>query len=74
MMQINEAVTRGREFLRNIHNSAISPHTIVEIMASLADNHVEQEQTFKALLEVTQDCKTDEEFLTAVRAVLEKED
>ena len=74
MMQTNEAVTRGREFLTYIHNSAISPHTIVKIMVSLADNHVEQESEYLALLEATKDCITDEEYLAAVRAVLQKGD
>lgn len=33
-----------------------------------------QVHTFKAILNATKDCKTDEEFLAAVRAVLGEED
>ena len=38
------------------------------------DKNVEQEAEYRALLKSTKECKTDEEFLTAVRAVFEKED
>ena len=51
----------------------MSAATICEIAGMLSDYNVEQESEYLALLEATKDCKTDEEFLAAARAVLEKE-
>lgn len=73
-MHTPEAKKKGQEFLTGLLNSNITPHTIGEIILLLEDKNVEQESEYLALLEATQDCKTDEEFLAAVRAVLEKED
>lgn len=73
-MLTEEAKKVGQEFLTGLLNSAISPRTIGEIILLLEDGNVEQEAEYKALLEATKDCKTDEEFLAAVRAVLGEED
>ena len=73
-MHTPEAKKRGQEFLTGLLNSTISPRTIGEIILLLEDKNVEQEAEYRALLEATKDCKTDEEYLAAVRAVLEKED
>ena len=74
MMHNPEAKKKGQEFLTGLLNSTISPRTIGEIILLLEDKNVEQEAEYRALLEATKDCKTDEEYLAAVRAVLEKED
>ena len=73
-MHTPEAKKKGQEFLTGLLNSNITPHTIGEIILLLEDKNVEQESEYLALLEATQDCKTDEEFLAAVRAVLGEED
>ena len=69
-MLTEEAKKSGKEFCACLFESGISAATICEISGKLSDYKVEQEQTFKALLESTKECKTDEEFLAAVRAVL----
>lgn len=69
-----EAKKIGKEFCTCLFESGISAATICEIAGMLSDYNVEQEQTFKALLEATKDCRTDEEYLAAVRAVLGEED
>ena len=71
-MLTEEAKKIGKEFCTRLFESGISAATICEIAGILSDYNVEQESEFKALLEATKDCKTDEEFLTAVRAVLER--
>lgn len=73
-MHTPEAKKRGQEFLTGLLNSTISPRTIGEVILLLEDKNVEQEAEYRALLEATKDCKTDEQYLAAVRAVLEKED
>ena len=73
-MHAPEAKKKGQEFLTGLLNSNITPHTIGEIILLLEDKNVEQESEYLDLLEATKDCKTDEEFLAAVRAVLQKED
>ena len=60
-MHTPEAKKRGQEFLTGLLNSTISPRTIGEIILMLEDKNVEQEAQYNALLDATQDCKTDEE-------------
>ena len=72
-MLTEEAKRYGRRFLAFIHNSDILVQTIVEIMVLLSDHNVESKEAYQALLEATKDCRTDAEFLSAVRAVLEPE-
>ena len=73
-MHTPEAKKKGQEFLTELLNSNITPHTIGEIILLLEDKNVEQESEYLALLEATKDCITDEEYLAAVRAVLGEED
>ncbi len=73
-MHTPEAKKKGQEFLTGLLNSNITPHTIGEIILLLEDKNVEQESEYLALLEATKDCKTDVEFLAAVKEVLDKED
>lgn len=72
-MLTEEAKKIGKYFLIHLFNSDISASTICEILIMMSDYKVEQEQTCRELLKATKDCKTDEEFLAAARAVLEKE-
>ena len=62
-----------RAFVDRLMRAEISEATIVTIICLVADV-TDRTATAEKLLEATKDCKTDEEFLAAVRAVLEKED
>ena len=73
-MLTEEAKKIGKEFCTRLFESGISAATICKIAGILSDYNVEQESQYRALLDATQDCKTDVEFLTAVRAVLGEED
>ena len=73
-MLTEEAKKIGKEFCTRLFESGISAATICEIAGMLSDYNVEQASEYLALLEATKNCKTDEEFLAAVRAVLQKED
>lgn len=69
-MLTEEAKKIGKNFLIHLFSSDISASTICEILIMMSDYIVEQEQTCRELLKATKECRTDENFLTAVKGVL----
>ena len=56
----------------SMRKAELSTATRVTIMCLAVD--IDRTETAEKLLEATKDCKTDEEYLAAVRAVLQKGD
>ena len=62
-----------REFSIGMLKEERSPGTIAETINMIIDGGLDHQKVCKQLLTVTKGCKTDEEFLIAVKAVLTKE-
>ena len=62
-----------KKFLIGILRRGLQPSTIVDAIVMMDDSGLPRDNVSAMVLEATKNCKTDEEFLAAVRAVLKKE-